>query len=161
MDGCLSDFDKEFLKFLNGRKQTHELFREASEDYRIFSKLEPMDNACVLIERLQLLTHLTGDINIEILSSINRVNDTQKVIAIEDKKQWLRGIGIKWHTNFVDRKEHKKRYATPNSILIDDNIMNTSDFTSNYGHGIHHMDVFVSETINQVDKIVEEFLYRE
>lgn len=161
MDGCLSDFDKEFLKFLNGRKKTYELFREASEDYGIFSKLEPMDNAHVLIERLQLLSHLTGDINIEILSSINKVNDTQKAIAIKDKKQWLRENGIKWHTNFVDMKEHKKRYATPNSILIDDNIMNTSDFTSHYGYGIHHIDSFVGTTVNQVDKIVEEFLYRE
>lgn len=161
IDGVLADFDKEFLKFLDGRKKTYELFREASEDYRIFSKLDPMDNAYVLIERLKLLTHLTDDISIEILSSINKVSDSQKNAAIEDKRQWLRGMGIKWHTNFVDRKEYKKRYATPNSILIDDNIMNTSDFTSHYGYGIHHIDSFVETTVNQVDKIVEEFLYRE
>lgn len=155
MDGCLSNFDDAYQKWLGGKTPTHDSFREAVEDYRIFSKLEPMANASKLIDFMNDLVWDHG-IRVEILTSINKVNENQKRIAIEDKREWLYQYwDIDESFNAVDRKEEKSRYATPNAILIDDNVLNCMDFKSNYGRSILHVDALVGETIKDFWKMLE------
>lgn len=149
MDGVLSDFDEAYTVFLNGRKENRETFREATEDSRLFRELKPMNNWERLVDRLNSLND-TANINVEILSSVNKVSNNQRAIAVEDKTYWLKQMGIEWDRNFVNCKEEKARYATPNSILIDDNLLTVADFKSNYGYSIFHIDTFMDETLNQM-----------
>lgn len=155
MDGVLSNFDESYKKFLDGRKATLETFREATEDYGLFSDLPMLPMAGKLLDVLYALEDY--GYNIEILSSINAVNPTQKERSILQKSEWLIEHDINWERNFVDRKEEKCRYATPKSILIDDNIRNVSDFASHYGHGILHVDAQIHDTLSDLRKILSRF----
>jgi hypothetical protein len=45
---------------------------------------------------------------------------------------------IIYRTNFVPGKQHKYKFATPNSIIIDDTKSVIDDWTKAGGIGIHH-----------------------
>ena len=74
----------------------------------------------------------------EILSSTARV-ETHSIIAPQ-KARWLAAHNIAYKQNFVPGKGHKYKYATPNSIIIDDTKSVIEDWNKAGGIGIHHMN---------------------
>jgi 5'(3')-deoxyribonucleotidase len=157
MDGVLADFSTEYLSWLNGRKErTRDLFIEATEEYRIFSKLKPMPNSHILINKLLKLEEY--GYNIEILSSLNRDDIDQAKNSAKDKDNWLLERNIHWKRNFVKSGKEKSKYATTKSILIDDDMFNVCDFRNFGGRAILHYDALPQVTIDLLDLNIEEIL---
>jgi len=57
------------------------------------------------------------------------------------KTHWLVSNGLYFKRVFVPGKRHKIKYATADSLLIDDTISNVEDFVKNGAVGIHHTNV--------------------
>jgi hypothetical protein len=72
----------------------------------------------------------------EILSS-TAYQEVYDVIA-EQKARWLATHNIPWKQNFVPGKAHKYKWATPNSIIIDDTLSVIYDWNKAGGIAIHH-----------------------
>ena len=64
------------------------------------------------------------------------------------KEKWLKDHGIKWKANFVPGKRHKYKFATPDSIIIDDTFSVIEDWNKAGGIGIWHKDA--SSTVLQL-----------
>jgi hypothetical protein len=74
----------------------------------------------------------------QILSS---TANEEKYDAISKQKMiWLQSHGITFNPIFVPGKKHKYKYATPNSIIIDDTRSVIQDWNDAGGIGIWHKD---------------------
>lgn len=138
MDGVIANFNKRYLeKFgvtpeeTRSNKKFGEYFQKFIQD-REFAALDPMPDALLLLTYLNTLTHIPK----EILSSTAR-EDNHASIS-EQKKEWLERYNIDYKQNFVPGKQHKAKYATPNSILIDDTLVVIDSWDKAGGIGILH-----------------------
>jgi hypothetical protein len=145
MDGVIANFNdayKDRFKLYphetRDRKEFYGLFETfIAEDG--FYKLDLMPDARKLLDFLDVL-----NIPKEILSSTARV-ETHSIIAPQ-KARWLAAHNIAYKQNFVPGKGHKYKYATPNSIIIDDTKSVIEDWNKAGGIGILHRNA--EETIN-------------
>jgi hypothetical protein len=96
-----------------------------------FATLDLMDDALELIKGLNDI-----DIPKEILSS-TAYEHTFDAIAFQ-KGIWLEEHGITWTRNFVPGKRHKYKWATLDSIIIDDTLSVIEDWERAGGIAIHH-----------------------
>jgi hypothetical protein len=89
---------------------------------------------------LDLISYLNS-VNIpkEILSSTGYDRVLREVSL--QKQEWLHKHGIDYKANFVPGKKFKYKYATPNSIIIDDTVSVIDDWNKAGGIGILHKDV--------------------
>lgn len=144
MDGVLANFDKPWNKFLEENKglSNNEAFRVFTEDMRMFKELEPESNSHSFINGLEFLAekyYCMVDLNIEILSCLSTQTPTHRAAAFTDKVNWLQENQLEGLTvNFVNKKEEKAKYATPNSFLIDDNPRTIAKFIIEGGEGVIH-----------------------
>lgn len=144
MDGVLADFNKEYLKY-DPEKSDRKRFRYAVLNDTLFEKLDFMPDA------LQLLRHVSAlnDIRVEILTSMGTHEPVQAMAAKYQKHNWLDAKNIPYPANFVNTKHEKAKYATSNSILIDDSIGCITPFNEAGGHGILHTNS--TDTIAMLD----------
>jgi hypothetical protein len=125
-------FDKFFTQFIDSRE---------------FAKLDLMPGAMDLINYLRSL-----DIPTEILSSTS--SEKRDVTIREQKIEWLETHKIDFPVNLVPGKRHKKNYANPNSLLIDDTEQNISQWREAGGVAIHHEDVI--STLNILKSLLNK-----
>lgn len=147
MDGVLANFDKRFKdKFGKAPTETRSnkdfgfYFTRFIEDGE-FSNLEPMTDARLLLDWLD-----KTKINKEILSSTARP-ERHGLIAPQ-KQLWLIKHKIYYKANFVPGKSLKYKFATKNSIIIDDTNSVIDDWNKAGGIGILHKD-----TISTIKKL--------
>jgi hypothetical protein len=147
MDGVLCNFDKAY-RALDPEKADRKRFREAVLVHRIFEDLE------FLPDTQELLNHVSklNGIRVEILTSMGTFDVQQGEAAKIQKITWLNNHNIPYKPNFVRTKEEKSKYATPESILIDDSRGCIDPFVSKGGHGILHTKS--SETIRILDSTI-------
>ena len=146
MDGVIADFVKRY-KELYGMEP-----REAEKNKKFdhyfnefiatnqFATLDMMPGAWDLINFLRKLPVPT-----EILSS-TATEERYDAIS-EQKLAWLKSKGIDFKPNFVPGKKHKFKYATPNSIIIDDTLSVIEDWKKAGGIGIHHTNPVLTMAI--------------
>lgn len=139
MDGVIADFSKRYKeKFrvtpeeTRSNKQFGGFFKKFIEDGE-FSTLDLMPDAHVLLAFLN-----SFDVNKEILSSTARP-ENHGMIAPQ-KQMWLIKHNIPYKGNFVPGKSLKYKYATPDSIIIDDTKSVIDDWNKAGGIGILHTD---------------------
>jgi hypothetical protein len=139
MDGVIADFSKRYKeKFrvtpeeTRSNKQFGGFFKKFIDDGE-FSTLDLMPDA---EELLQFLHEL--NVPKEILSSTARP-ENHGMIAPQ-KQMWLNKHNIHYKANFVPGKSLKYKYATPNSIIIDDTKSVIDDWNKAGGIGILHTD---------------------
>ena len=77
-------------------------------------------------------------IETEILSSTARPEVHEAVK--EQKINWLKKHNITFNPILVPGKKHKKEYARPDTLLIDDTEVNIRQFKEAGGHAIYHKD---------------------
>jgi hypothetical protein len=139
MDGVLCDFDKRYTEIFNiSPKQTRDnkefngFFDKFIADKQ-FSTLDWMPGA------IDALAHINKlPVPVEILSS---TASEKRYDAIAPQKQyWLQTHNIGYKANFVPGKQHKYKYATPDSIIIDDTESVIYDWNKAGGIGILHKD---------------------
>ena len=139
MDGVIADFSKRYReKFrvtpeeTRNNKEFNGYFKKFIDDSE-FSTLDLMPDANELLHFLHEL-----DVHKEILSSTARP-ENHGMIAPQ-KQMWLLKHNIHYKANFVPGKSLKYKYATPNSIIIDDTKSVIDDWNKAGGIGILHTD---------------------
>jgi 5'(3')-deoxyribonucleotidase len=147
MDGVLADFNKEYVKF-DPEKADRKRFRESVMSHRIFEKLDFMPDAQELLNHVAKLQN----IRVEILTSMGTHEPEQANQAMMQKLTWLKAKNIPYKGNFVNNKQQKSKYATPESILIDDSVGCISPFIAAGGHGILHVNA--SDSISMLDSTI-------
>lgn len=146
MDGVLCDFEKRYVSLygsLNDRERKHQ-FRPNFDDFIAtgqFATLELMPDALTLVNYLNTLS-----VPKEILSS-TAYEETYDAIS-KQKEEWLKNHGINWKQNFVPGKRHKYKYASPDSLIIDDTYSVIEDWRNAGGIAIWHKDAL--STISQI-----------
>jgi hypothetical protein len=140
MDGVVADFETRYRQLfgLNPNKAEKDKkfdgnFTEFIADNN-FATLDMMPRSGYLISFLASLSIPT-----EILSST--ANEKRHAEISRQKSVWLTTHGIRFKENFVPGKHLKYKFATPNSILIDDTQSNIDDWNKAGGIGILHKDV--------------------
>jgi len=139
MDGVIADFSKRYKeKFratpeeTRSNKEFNRFFKKFIDDGE-FSTLDLMPDA------LELLSYLNSfDVPKEILSSTARPENHEMIAP--QKQMWLLKHNIQYKANFVPGKSLKYKYATPDSIIIDDTKSVIDDWNKAGGIGILHRD---------------------
>lgn len=158
MDSVLADFKTRYISLFGNynpetpekhKKQFNELISRGN-----FATLDMMPNAHNLIYLLQDIQ--SKGVNIEILSSLGKADDLERVY--KDKCTWLNNHGIMFPRNFVTTKKYKRNFANCHSILIDDNSTNIQQFVSSGGIGILYddsrWDEIKSTILYEVNKLI-------
>ena len=155
MDGVLCDFEKKFTDlygFLSLAKRDRKQWSTDWEDFitqrHAFEKLEWFPGGQELLSYIR--KH--PSIHVEILSSSGGERFHDEVTA--QKIKWLRNHGINYKANIVPGRKHKKDWARPDAIIIDDTPDVISSWNKAGGIGILHKDV--KETIKRLDTLLNK-----
>ncbi len=139
MDGVIADFSKRYKeKFkvtpeeTRNNKEFGGFFKKFIDD-KEFQTLDMMGDTFILLGFLDKLP-----IEKQILSSTARP-DSHDAIAPQ-KQKWLDTRRINYKANFVPGKSLKYKFATPDSIIIDDTKSVIDDWNKAGGIGILHTD---------------------
>jgi hypothetical protein len=136
MDGVLCNFEKRYkelygdIREQDRRKTFRPNFFEFIESGQ-FANLEPMEDFGVLKVFLDSISTPK-----EICSS-TAYEETYQTIS-NQKNIWLQKYGINWPSNFVPGKRHKYKFATPDSLIIDDTLSVIEDWRKAGGIAIWH-----------------------
>jgi hypothetical protein len=150
MDGVLCDFEKRYKELYgaitdaNRRTTFKPNFTDFIESGQ-FATLDPMDDFATLKYFLDSVK-----VPKEILSS-TAYEETYDTIS-KQKLEWLNKYGITWKPNFVPGKRHKYKYATPDSLIIDDTLSVIEDWRKAGGIALWHNNAL--STITQVKMYV-------
>jgi len=140
LDGVVADFSKRYEELYHMEPREAEKNKKFDcqfnefIDTQQFATLDLMPGAMVLVDYLKTLSIPT-----EILSSTGRQESFDAVS--KQKKIWLDTHNITFKQNFVPGKKHKYKYATPESIIIDDTWSVIEDWRNAGGIGIWHTSV--------------------
>lgn len=148
MDGVLSDWEAQFKRYsggipvdtydsLYGKKNKYKLVNKNSPAY--YAKMPWMKDGKLLYNFVQSFP------DVEILS---HAPDNK---AKTGKEEWLSDKNIKFKANLVPNREDKAKFATPNSVLIDDREDVVNDFINAGGKAILHTNSI--DTINQLKEL--------
>jgi len=139
MDGVIADFEKRYesLYHIHPRDaEKNNNFVKFFDEFiatKQFSTLDLMPGASEGMDYIKTLPVVT-----EILSS---TASEARYDAISRQKQiWLQIHGITFKQNFVPGKRHKYKFATEDSIIIDDTESVVMDWRKAGGIGILHRD---------------------
>ena len=159
MDGVIADFEKRYQELFNqtpveGRNQ-----KEFGKNWPIFvqgdnfASLDKWPGADELLKFVESIRK-NYNVNVEILSSSGGHRFHNEVS--DQKTRWLKKHGITYKTNFVPGRVHKAKYATPDSILIDDTPDVIENFNNAGGIGILHQDL--GKTFQRLDSLIKNSL---
>lgn len=129
LDGVITDFHSEYGAYTKGEwaiQFPKFIVRKG------FLKLRKLDDADELMDFINAL-----NIPITILSSAGNFPDFYQEI-VQQKIGWLYKHGINYPALIVPRKELKASYAKSDSVLIDDQQINITNFEAAGGYGIQH-----------------------
>ena len=139
MDGVIADFSKRYKEKFHvtpeetrNNKEFNNYFDKFISDGE-FSTLDLMPDATELLNFVSEL-----DTPKEILSSTARPQNHEMIAP--QKQMWLNKHNIHYKANFVPGKSLKYKYATSNSIIIDDTQSVIDDWNKAGGIGILHTD---------------------
>lgn len=136
MDGVITDLDLVMVSSWKHDGKFHEYFTKFIKD-KGFEKLGLKEDARLLLDYL-----VTSKVKVTILSSAGNPQDGLFKEVEKQKKNWLKEHDIKFKAIVVQSKEDKKKYAKKNALLIDDTLVNCTDFRDEGGVAIHYGTAF-------------------
>ena len=146
MDGVIADFTKRYKEMYHmepRRAEKNKKFDHFFDEFietKQFTTLDLMPDAMMGIEFLR-----KAPVPTQILSST--ANQERYDAVSKQKMIWLQTHGITFNPIFVPGKDLKYKYATPNSIIIDDTKSVIDDWNNAGGIGIWHKDWGTTLTI--------------
>lgn len=154
MDGVLADWVSGFEALFPTTDYAtyNELSEDEQTEYRqtidgngyFYLELKPFK---LVIEAMAALK--ARGYKVEILSSVGRYFPE---LVIEQKREWLaRHIPFDIVANFVNKSEHKARYATSDRLLLDDRRKSVQPFVEAGGKGY----IFHGCSVTSVDDVLE------
>lgn len=155
MDGVIADFEKRYVERYGHISEDvrRSTFRSNFSDFietEQFATLEMMPDGRKLITALDEI-----DIPKEILSS-TAYDEVYETISMQ-KSRWLTTHNIAWPRNFVPGKRHKYKWATRNSLIIDDTWSVIDDWRKAGGIGIHHKNA--EQTLTELKCCLNKDVY--
>lgn len=141
MDGVICNFERKYFERygeLPGSMRDRKEFSSNWIDFvttRQFENLDWWPGAHELLDYVNSLEN----VEIEILSSSG--GEQYHDIVTEQKIKWLKDKGIPYKVNIVAGRKNKSKYASPDTILIDDTYDVIQAFIDAGGIGIHHKEV--------------------
>jgi hypothetical protein len=155
MDGVLSDFESSFSGFygpdtlkIREKKMWTEEWPNFILEKKGFEHLPWWPGGQELVKFAKRLT-IRG-IEVEILTSSGGEKYYKEVK--EQKIIWLKKQGITFKPNVVSGRKHKKDYAGPGIVLVDDSLDVIESFNKAGGIGIHHKDL--GDTIEKIKTLL-------
>lgn len=147
MDGVLTDWEKQFEKLFGVPVKTYEQEHGKDKRYELVHKNSPNFYATMpWMKDGKVLYNFIKEFPTEILS---HATDPE---CKQGKETWLSDHDITLKQNLVQEREDKAKFATTNSILIDDREDNVNEFVNAGGVGILHKDA--TDTINKLKEIL-------
>jgi predicted nucleotidyltransferase len=143
MDGVLTDWEKQFERLFGVPVETYEAEHGKEKRYELVHKNSPNFYATMpWMNDGKILYNFIKEFPTEILS---HGTDPE---CIQGKEKWLSNHNITLKQNLVPEREDKAKFATPDSILIDDREDNVNEFIQAGGIGILHKNA--TDTINKL-----------
>lgn len=156
MDGVIANFEKRYEELFHQTPAEGRDQKEFGRNWPIFvegdnfANLEKWPGADELLEFVEHIRQNYG-VNVEILSSSGGQRYHNEVS--DQKTRWLAKHGITYKTNFVPGRVHKSKYATPETVLIDDTPDVIENFNAAGGIGILHTDL--GKTFEQLKSLLK------
>lgn len=157
MDGVIANFEKRYHELFNQSPEEGRDRKEFGKNWPVFvqgdnfATLEKWPGADELLKFIEIAKQEKG-VEVEILSSSGGEKFHNEVS--DQKDRWLKMHGIPYKRNFVPGRKLKAKYATPETILIDDTPDVIHDFNKAGGIGILHKDL--GETFNKLIVALEK-----
>jgi hypothetical protein len=151
LDGVIADFEKRYQSLYHIRPreaQTHKEFNKFFDEFIATKQFATLDFMPDTEEGLRYLDSL--DIPIEILSST--ASEERYDAISKQKRNWLQINSINYKQNFVPGKKHKYKFATADSVIIDDTESVINDWRKAGGIGILHKSW--PETISKMRMVI-------
>lgn len=156
MDGVIADFHSKYVEIKGNSEWCDIKFHQLVEDHRIFRNLNWMPRGQLLANTLLSWREL-GMIDLEILSSCGTWNVRFAPKSAEQKTHWLNERGFaNVKKNFVHSFACKKRFATPDSVMIDDRHDVVDGFNSAGGIGLLYTDEGYISTMQHLATLISE-----
>jgi predicted nucleotidyltransferase len=149
MDGVLSDWEAQFKRYSGGIPvDTYDSLHGKQNSFKLVNKNSPeyYANMPWMKDGKLLYNFVNSFPNVQILS---HAADAKSKIG---KQQWLKDKGITFEANLVPNRKDKSKFATADSVLIDDREDVVNDFINAGGKAILHKDSI--DTINQLKEIL-------
>ena len=149
MDGVLSDWEAQFKRYSGGIPvNTYDNLHGKQNRFNLVNKNSPeyYANMPWMKDGKLLYNFVNSFPNVQILS---HAPDAKSKIG---KQQWLKDKGITFESNLVPNRKDKSKFATDDSVLIDDREDVVNDFINAGGKAILHTNSI--DTINQLKEIL-------
>jgi predicted nucleotidyltransferase len=149
MDGVLSDWESQFKRYSGGIPvNTYDSLHGKQNRFKLVNKNSPeyYANMPWMKDGKLLYNFVNSFPNVQILS---HAADAKSKIG---KQQWLKDKGITFEANLVPNRKDKSKFATADSVLIDDREDVVNDFITAGGKAILHTNSI--DTINQLKEIL-------
>ena len=154
LDGVLFDISKRWVELYGFPIESNEKHhrQQFTKNFGHFIETNQFSNLELMHDALDLIHFLKHQpLPVEILGSTGWLATHRRVV--DQKEICLQTHGIIFPRNFVPGKEHKKVFAAPYNILIDDTLPNIVDWNENGGAAVHHKDA--KSTIQAVQNLLK------
>lgn len=143
LDGVFADFDKKFFQ-LSG-SWPHEVTKK--DLWKIVNSVDDYFYSLELIPGSDLLWNYCKQFHPKFLTGLpsQQSGKDQKIRWVAEK------FGVDWETIVVPKRD-KQLYSSPDSVLIDDTMVNIEQWTLKGGIGIYHFGN-INETIEALEKL--------
>jgi hypothetical protein len=139
MDGVIADFNKKYKEMFSVEPKVAEKDKKFEPFFNEFIAKESFAKLELMPDAINLMNYLrnTG-IPIEILSSTS--SERRDAQIRPQKMKWLKDHQIEFPVILVQGAHLKQKYATPDSLLIDDTSKNIDEWRRAGGIGILYTD---------------------
>ena len=139
MDGVIADFVKRYKELYHMEPREAEKKKEFNKFFDEFIDTNQFATLDLMPGAMDAITFLRkASVPTQILSST--ANEKRYDAISKQKMIWLQTHGITFNPLFVPGKKHKYKYATPDSIIIDDTESVIDDWRKAGGIAIWHKD---------------------
>ena len=139
MDGVIADFVKRYKELYHMEPREAEKKKEFNKFFDEFIETNQFATLDLMPGAMDAITFLRkAPVPTQILSST--ANEERYDEISKQKMIWLQKQGITFNPIFVPGKKYKYKYATPDSIIIDDTESVIVDWIKAGGIGILHTD---------------------
>lgn len=143
MDGVMADFNGRFKELYGMSPKKADKTGEFDKLFRNFVETKQFENLGMLPGAVDLINYCKkASPTTEILSSTH--SEEYKETIAKQKGIWLQKHNIPFKQNYVAHHDMKDKYATPNSVIVDDTKEVIKQWRKAGGIGIHNKDALES-----------------
>ena len=139
MDGVIADFNKRYKELFTVHPKEAEKDNKFEPFFKVFIRKQGFATLDLMPDAINLMNYVRKiGIPVEILSST--ASEDRDADIRPQKIKWLKDHQIEFNPIFVPGGELKAKYATPDSLLIDDTPKVIDAFRRAGGIGILYTD---------------------